>query len=301
MTAEAQFYARNPNVSDSFGIYTPDHIYKNFKDEIIESGVDIRRKCDSIICDGIVVDSIERTGGAITTNYMNGIKHGEYIYSSGETLTKGNYYKGQKVGLWETSISGKIEWSKEYKLDSTKLEIQLPENCPTKYCEGNIVTFYASGNIATICNYTDGRKNGEYKTLYENGIVRGIGNYSNGKRIGKWFWYRPNGKMLYEIDMSDQKLEKQETINYKQLIEYDEQEEILIKVSYFDFPHFNNFAKYSKGNKTEEIILLDSTKMEYLIKKYRDNGKLFYKEKSNKGHLEFTNEYGDRGKEWPDK
>jgi antitoxin component YwqK of YwqJK toxin-antitoxin module len=56
-----------------------------------------------------------------------------------------------------------------------------------------IKTYYPSGNIESIGNVINGKKEGNWKWYYENGTILTSGKYKSDNEEGEWNWYYPNG------------------------------------------------------------------------------------------------------------
>jgi len=55
-------------------------------------------------------------------------------------------------------------------------------------------TYWDNGNLKSVTNYSDGKKNGIWNTYYEDGNRKEQGRYDNGKKGGTWREYYFNGE-----------------------------------------------------------------------------------------------------------
>ncbi len=62
------------------------------------------------------------------------------------------------------------------------------------------VIYHSNGNIKTVGNFVDNKREGEWTYYYENGKVGLKKNFNNGKEIGEWSYYDQNGNLSMKID-----------------------------------------------------------------------------------------------------
>jgi antitoxin component YwqK of YwqJK toxin-antitoxin module len=113
-------------------------------------------------------------------NYYNGNRNGKYVkwYDNGNKSEEGEYVKG-KFRLFNS-------WSK---------------NGEPMVIDGNgkYQLFYSNGQIHTVGNYKNQRRNGLWKSYYINGKLMEKGSYVDGYKNGNWTYYYDNGK-IWEQD-----------------------------------------------------------------------------------------------------
>ncbi|MCD4725302.1 MAG: carboxypeptidase-like regulatory domain-containing protein [Bacteroidales bacterium] len=93
----------------------------------------------------------------------------------------------------DTILYNNYDWNNGIQCPGT-----VPKGCKTycngQPCEGEIITYYVSGQIYKIANYKNGELiEGPYKCYYENGQLDQIGEYLDGHRIGQWLFYSEHG------------------------------------------------------------------------------------------------------------
>jgi antitoxin component YwqK of YwqJK toxin-antitoxin module len=71
---------------------------------------------------------------------------------------------------------------------------------------------FKDGTLASVGEYVNGEKTGEWKYYLRNGLLKAIGEYSNGKLTGEWKWYRENGNLMqtgaFENEKKNRAMEK---------------------------------------------------------------------------------------------
>jgi antitoxin component YwqK of YwqJK toxin-antitoxin module len=184
---------------------------------------------------------------------------------------------------------------------------------------GEWSTYYSSGQLETICNYTDDKLNGEYKSYFENGKLKQKANYINDKSISNESYYEngqlkqktspsvehPNRKGIYVPN--GEWIEYYENGQVKKQCTYLEGEKIGTALEYFSNGNLQwkkNFNKSGNGLEEGEQFLgweNGQTRTKWTSK----NGKRFgaYIDYHDSGKINEKGNYGTDGKktgEWND-
>ncbi len=115
-----------------------------------------------------------------TGSYFNGRRNGVWYYynPNGKIIEEINYFKGLAimVSAWDNEGEKKI----------------------VEDGDGVYLRKYSNEKIASIGQYKNGIKTGEWKYYYANGLIESSGKYRNGIQVGYWAWYYNNGKKRKE-------------------------------------------------------------------------------------------------------
>ena len=118
----------------------------------------------------------------------------EIMHSTGELSSKGQFFKGEKVGRWEYYNERGILISFENFNDQGVLHGEGKE-------------YFENGLLEMEYTYENGLRQGYFVEYYSNGEVFREGNLEGGNYVGEWLFYYPNGSMktkMYYLDGENQ-------------------------------------------------------------------------------------------------
>ena len=118
-----------------------------------------------------------------------------FYYNNSEKLIKEeNYQKGINQGVWKT-------YSSETGL------LLVEENYDKGNLHGVQKKYFTTGDLFTVINYIDGKKNGTAETYSHGNIVMSRGTYHNDMRDGAWDTFDYNGKVRKTVMYNHDKIE----------------------------------------------------------------------------------------------
>ena len=167
----------------------------------------------------VYLKSLASVSPPIGERYL--FKHGKYQswYETGNKWEDGVYNNDRKNSLWtEYYESGNIKLQYNYTNGAMTSTIDYYDISGRKKIEGNYeivsdnsvtksgvwISYYESGNVKSIENYSAGLLNGQVISKYDNAdnSIFTIGQYSNGITVGHWVTYFEDGKIWSERDYS---------------------------------------------------------------------------------------------------
>lgn len=83
-------------------------------------------------------------------------------------------------------------------------KIQMEGTFKENHRDGKWTYWYSNGKPWSEGYFKDGKADGQRITYYENGQVYYRGLYKDDKRVGKWQFYDEAGKLIKEVDFSDE-------------------------------------------------------------------------------------------------
>ncbi|MFM9945597.1 MAG: hypothetical protein ACKVQB_10235 [Bacteroidia bacterium] len=155
--------------------------------------------------------------------------HGYYVeyFNNGNKYREGNYYEGEKEGVWrqyyinkqiykeeyyvkgerEGTVryfhpNGKIKETEEYKdglfykMTTYDLDGKLVSQDTIGYPYGSLVLKFANGKAETDFKYFNGKKEGKQYSYWANGNCRVLEEYHDGEQIKNEYNYLSTGKMV---------------------------------------------------------------------------------------------------------
>lgn len=123
-----------------------------------------------------------------------------------------------KKGLWTENVENAVRYCIRKKLAENEIEVKFynlgdtllnlrhfstfvknPKKC---VLDGESISYYASGETASIVGFEEGKREGEMRRFYRNGQLKYICHFNKGKREGNLTMYYPNGSVwrLEEYD-----------------------------------------------------------------------------------------------------
>ena len=147
-----------------------------------------------------------------------------------------NYY--DDGSLWEEYYQSGV---RQVKIEDGDIEYE-----PIK--EGICKSYYENGQIESICNFVDGKEEGEMVEYYENGTICRRYNYVHGVLNGKWEWFFDNGKILKVSNYINGKKEGE-------FVSYYENGQIEVICNFYKNKEEGEYKYYSdEGNLLEHSI-----------------------------------------------
>lgn len=141
-------------------------------------------------------------------NVVNGKNNGiwEYYYESGGKKMEGELVDGKRSGIWiiynnngAKQSEGRFEghtrigtW-KYYRASGGLKAVEEIHEDHSKYTE-----YYVSGEVKSIGNNFDNKKEGEWNYFFEDGSLQAKGIYREGKKFGPWKYYNESGSIKAE-------------------------------------------------------------------------------------------------------
>ncbi|WNM18060.1 toxin-antitoxin system YwqK family antitoxin [Flavobacterium capsici] len=154
--------------------------------------------------DGTLENIFDNSTNEHTTFYKNGKRKETLLFKPNSTNDQIQYYFNGKIKSRFISL-GNGEHSAEYynengeKVFDGFWKSTLLLNHDKQKFTGNIITYFANGEISHFSNHKNGIFNGKFYDKYANGNLQFQGIYINGE-AGKYEHYYENGKLHYIND-----------------------------------------------------------------------------------------------------
>lgn len=128
-------------------------------------------------------------------------------FKPNSTLASVNFYTVKGVLESTGTMDGKNRigtWLYYYPDGKT---LMIEENYKNGVLDGTYKSFYKTGKVTEILDYTSGKLNGNAKRYADNGVLLDDLNYKNGKLKGAAKYYNIEGKLIYAGDyINDEKV-----------------------------------------------------------------------------------------------
>ena len=134
------------------------------------------------------------------------LKEGEWkvFYESGDVKEVGNYVANKREGMWKTyfedgTLRGEIEYKEDHGryteyFHSGKVMAEGPKSGARNVGRWRYYT-EEGGALQSEGDFSNGKKNGEWKFYFASGKVSSLGQYKNDEPDGKWTYYFEDGKI----------------------------------------------------------------------------------------------------------
>lgn len=237
-----------------------------------------------------------KINGVKTDYYKDGSVLWEHLYKKGKLKKYTNYSKSGAVNSF-----GK----KEYNLSDMFGFKYISATLKKGRFHGEHKTYYKSGRLLKLRNYSKGILIGEYKDYYEsgkletrcflkNGLYHGkfesyhssgqlyaVGYYNEGDKIGEWKYYSPNGKISQSEYFTNGVISgilTEYNLDGEKEYETKYNDQVVVRTDVFD-KEGNLIKRYStpQGNGDYSLLYTNGTvKMNGKLNGGRQNGEIVY-------------------------
>jgi len=113
----------------------------------------------------------------------------EAVYENGNAKIERYYHKKAGIQILDREV---VYYANRH--------VKMDGDYKNELREGIWKAWYENGNLWSVGEYKEGKRNGEGIYYYDNGKKNIEGMYSNDIRVGKWRFYDTTGALAKEVD-----------------------------------------------------------------------------------------------------